>query len=98
MAKARKTLVNCYSDKDESVDRLAFLGIELGLVETEDDKRPSSCSAQARKRILERPYTKIINPGKVPLGQDSTSRLSTCSPWELTCVNHHSRLALWNQP
>jgi hypothetical protein len=98
MAKARKTFVNSYSDKDESVDRLAFLGIELGLVETEDDKRPSSCLAQARKRILERPYTKVINPGKVPLGQDSSSRLSTCSRWELTCVNHHSRLALWNQP
>jgi hypothetical protein len=98
MAKARKTPVNSYSDKDESVDRLAFLGIELGLVETEDDKRPSSCSAQARKRILERPYTKVINPGKVPLGQDSSSRISTCSPWELTCVSHHSRLALWNQP
>jgi hypothetical protein len=37
MDKARKTLVNSYSDKDESVDRLAFLGIELGVVETEDE-------------------------------------------------------------
>jgi hypothetical protein len=45
MNEAKKALIHSYSDKDESVDRLAFLGIELGLDDRKDDKRPSSCSA-----------------------------------------------------
>lgn len=102
--KSEKAMVTigkqAYSDEFEIVDRLAFLGIELGLVTKEALSQPTSCVYQARRRILEKAATKDLNPGMIKsMSQNGTTRLSTQAPWELTCLSHHSRAvaALWSE-
>lgn len=98
MAATRKTQLDPYSDKDEANDRLALLGIELGLISVREDQLPTSCASQSRRRILERQNTTVINPGQIPSDQEISGRINTTAPWELSCTNHHSRLALSNDP
>lgn len=100
MAATRKHAVDSYSDEFEIVDRLAFLGIELGFVTTETQRQPTSCVYQARRRILDKTATKTINPGlSGPSLQNGINQVSIQAPWELSCLSHHSRLAAtyWGQ-
>jgi hypothetical protein len=93
MDSAKQPTMGTYSTDDESIDRLAFLGIELGFLSQQASTQSSSCYAQSRKKVLDRLPTKIMNPGVT----DISGKVPISAPWELSSVNHHSRLSLWNQ-
>ncbi|KAH8597407.1 hypothetical protein B0O99DRAFT_76478 [Bisporella sp. PMI_857] len=89
MASVRKNTTETYSEQEEMIDRLVILGPELGL--------PSTCVAHTRRRISERRQTTALNPGYVRFHK-GVARAPITPPWELSCLNHHARLALWNEP
>jgi len=83
-----------YSGENEIVDRLAFLATELGL---EDLDQPGSMSgatvaALATRRIKQRDFTRLINPGLLPAQEEG----DTGGPWEIHALSHHSRLMVAN--
>ncbi|KAJ4357329.1 uncharacterized protein N0V89_001904 [Didymosphaeria variabile] len=80
-----------YSANDEIVDRLAFLGYELGLEEGLD-RNSHTVASFARKRVKERDFTRTINPGWLPAEGDG----SIDGPWEVNALCHHSRLMVVN--
>lgn len=98
MTSTRKTQTNSYSSGDEEVERLALLGPELGFTVNEPRRKDgSTCLSRARRKILDRKGTKILNPGKPLSAEQTSAQISTSAPWELSCVNHHSRLrVMWN--
>jgi hypothetical protein len=83
-----------YSGENEIVDRLAFLAMELAL---EDLDQPGSTpgatvAALAVRRIKQRDFTRLINPGLLPVGEEG----DTGGPWEIHALSHHSRLMVAN--
>jgi hypothetical protein len=98
MTSGRKTQINPYATGDEEVERLALLGPELGFTSNEPRRKDgSSCVSRARRKILDRKATKILNPGRSLSEEQSSAQIPTSAPWELSCVNHHSRLrVMWN--
>ncbi|KAI9728899.1 MAG: hypothetical protein M1834_007157 [Cirrosporium novae-zelandiae] len=82
-----------YLALDERVDRLAHLSQELKLAKR-DERVADTLVKQIRRRILSRKRTTNFNHGP----QEESEKLEMISPpWELSILNHHSRLSeIWN--
>ncbi|RYP68934.1 hypothetical protein DL770_008350 [Monosporascus sp. CRB-9-2] len=74
-----------YAADDEIVDRLAFLADELGLGNSHRE-----VGAVAMRRIRQRKFTRCINSGWLPAGEEG----DTSGPWEIHALCHHSRLKI----
>ncbi|KAF2257609.1 hypothetical protein CC78DRAFT_206530 [Lojkania enalia] len=83
---AKLSSTSPYSASDEIFDRLAFLGLELGLEKLTHDG--SSVAALSMRRITNRDYTRSINQGKVEPNENGDFD----GPWEVHALCHHSRL------
>lgn len=92
-----------YSERDEIVDRLAFVAGELQL-DTDRQiwsrlgaprwvNRRIDISDMASKRIMARDYSRELNPGLSSPDYDGV----TSGPWEIHALCHHSRLLVVNQ-
>jgi hypothetical protein len=83
-----------YSARDELADRLSLLADELifaSSTSSDHAELARSCVRQASNSISKRKETKIINPG---IAQSKPHQIDDSAPWELACLNHHSRLNL----
>ncbi|KAI0382257.1 hypothetical protein F5Y04DRAFT_51599 [Hypomontagnella monticulosa] len=79
-----------YSAEDEILDRLGFLAEPLN-AEFSKHGAGSVASITAR-RILDRDFTRYINPGRLPSGDKGP----TYGPWEVHALCYHSRLLVEN--
>ncbi|KAH7378145.1 hypothetical protein BKA64DRAFT_250577 [Cadophora sp. MPI-SDFR-AT-0126] len=92
-AKAKLSSRIPYVAEDEILDRLAFLAWPLGLEDRVDsDYCPATLASITAKRILERDFTREVNPGS----SKSIHSVLTCGPWEIHALCHHSRLMVAN--
>lgn len=91
----RKRQNKLYCSADEEVDRLVFLGDDLGLprlLPKAISELAETLTNQARARISERRHTQTFYPGPKlsPVGR--TLGITSNAPWELASLNHHSLL------
>lgn len=75
-----------YSASDEILDRLAFLGHELGLEDI--NSVGSTVASLSMQRVKKREFTRTLNPGQ--LKPDDNGWFD--GPWEVHALCHHSRL------
>jgi len=80
-----------YVAEDEIFDRLSLVSDELFL-ESLDPGEMGAVAASSVKRIKERNYTRVLNPGWYSSQMDTGS---TSGPWEIHALCHHSRLAVY---
>ncbi|KAG4432069.1 hypothetical protein IFR05_012449 [Cadophora sp. M221] len=82
-----------YVADEEILDRLSFLAWPLGLEHRDSsDFCPATLASITANRIRDRDFTREINPGF--LGSNDSG--STCGPWEIHALCHHSRLMVAN--
>ncbi|KAH6715015.1 hypothetical protein BKA61DRAFT_672983 [Leptodontidium sp. MPI-SDFR-AT-0119] len=93
-AKAKLSSHVRYVADDEILDRLAFLAWPLGLEDrVSSDFCPATLASITAKRIKERDFTREISLGTTTAVGDPGS---TCGPWEIHALCHHSRLMVAN--
>lgn len=91
----RKSQSGPYSIEDEELDRLFLLGEELGfkgLPSATSSDLAHARSQQTRSRIARRRRTDLFNCGPRSTNIRRSTRMTSNSPWELVCLNHHSLL------
>ncbi|KAI1772245.1 hypothetical protein F4818DRAFT_449603 [Hypoxylon cercidicola] len=89
-AAAKLSACQPYSAEDEILDRLGFLA---GPLNAEYSKHQAgSVASLTAKRILDRDFTRYLNPGRYSDGEKG----QTCGPWEVYALCHHSRLLVEN--
>lgn len=79
-----------YSAEDEIIDRLGFLAEPLNAELSRN--RAGSVSSITSRRILERDYTRYLNPGNLLGGEKGP----TSGPWEIHALCYHSHLLVEN--
>ncbi|KAI2472957.1 hypothetical protein F4781DRAFT_443974 [Annulohypoxylon bovei var. microspora] len=79
-----------YSAEDEILDRLGFLAEPLNAEFSKN--RAGSVALITARRILERDFTRFLNPGCLPSG----GKGPTSGPWEIYALCYHSRLLVEN--
>jgi hypothetical protein len=88
----RKSQSEPYSMDDEELDRLSFLGEELGLPFGTSASLAAARAERTRLQIVKRTRTEIINCGPKARNSRRSTRITSNGPWELACLNHHSLL------
>ncbi|KAI1410709.1 hypothetical protein F5Y13DRAFT_181182 [Hypoxylon sp. FL1857] len=79
-----------YSAEDEILDRLGFLAEPMNAEFSKH--RAGSVASLTVRRIIDRDFTRYLNPGRLPNGEKGP----TSGPWEVHALCYHSQLLVQN--